>query len=109
MELPENGKVVFIGESPGDRFTITTKSAENQGKELYREALNLEKENNFSQAANLYERALQQLLLEGNNVLAFECGEALQRLNIIQIIYPYTIEEIKEQISKNIRRLQRKQ
>lgn len=25
VDLPENGKVVFIGEAPGDRFTITTK------------------------------------------------------------------------------------
>jgi len=99
VKLPENGKVVFIGEAPGDRFTITTKFAENQGENLYRQALNLEKEKNFSQAVNLYERALKPLL-ESNNVLAFECGEALQRLRIIQLIYPYTIEEVKDQISK---------
>jgi len=25
VKLPENGKVVYIGEAPGDCFTITTK------------------------------------------------------------------------------------
>ncbi len=34
--LPENGKLVFIGESPGDRFTITTDFAENLGAGLNR-------------------------------------------------------------------------
>ena len=32
VKLPENGKVVFIGEAPGDRFTITTQLAEKQGE-----------------------------------------------------------------------------
>lgn len=32
--LPENGKVVFIGESPGDRFTITTDFVENLCEDL---------------------------------------------------------------------------
>ncbi|HHU87550.1 MAG: hypothetical protein ACOX86_12135 [Pelotomaculaceae bacterium] len=34
--LPGNGKLVFIGESPGDRFTITTDFAENLGAGLNR-------------------------------------------------------------------------
>jgi len=33
--LPEDGKVVFIGEAPGDRFIITTEFAENSGEALY--------------------------------------------------------------------------
>lgn len=99
VKLPENGKVVFIGEAPGARFTITIKPDENQGENLYRQALNLEKEKNFSQAADLYESALP-FLRESNNVIAFECREALQRLMIIQLVYHYTIEEVKDQISK---------
>jgi hypothetical protein len=34
--LPGNGKIVFIGESPGDRFIITTDFAENLGAGLHR-------------------------------------------------------------------------
>ncbi len=99
VKLPENGKIVFISENPGDRFIITTKFDENSGEALYLQALNQEKEKNFSYAANLYKRALP-LLLEYNNALAFECGEALQRITIIQGIYPYTIEEVKDLITK---------
>lgn len=99
VKLPEGGKVVFVGESPGDLFTITTNFADNQGEILYEQALNLEKEKRFSEATSLYETALA-LLLDNNNSLSFECGEALQRITIIQGIYPYTAEEIKGQISK---------
>lgn len=98
VKLPENGKVVFIGEAPGDRFTITTRDDEAQGESLYRQALSLENEKKLSQAAQLYERALP-YLIEQNQALAFECGEALQRIMLIQETYPYTIEEVKDQIS----------
>jgi len=63
------------------------------GEDLYYQALNLEKQKSFSQAANLYEQALSMLMEEKNMELATECSEALQRLMIFHIVYPYTIEQ----------------
>lgn len=59
--------------------------------------MNFAKENNFSQVAHLYARALP-FLFESNNGLAFECGEAIQRITVIQGIYPHTFKEVKDQI-----------
>ncbi|NLV50984.1 MAG: serine hydrolase [Clostridiales bacterium] len=95
--LPENGKVVFIGEKPGDRFYITADFAGNRGEALYRQALSSENERELSRAAELYKSALP-LLRDSGNSLAFDCSEALQRIAIIQGIYPYTKEAVKELI-----------
>jgi transglutaminase-like putative cysteine protease len=66
------------------------------GEDLYYQALNLEKQKSFSQAANLYEQALSMLMEEKNMELATECSEALQRLMIFHIVYPYTIEQFED-------------
>ncbi|MFA7575600.1 MAG: hypothetical protein WCY14_08925, partial [Arcobacteraceae bacterium] len=69
-----------------------------QGEELYKQALKLEEQNNFSQAISLYEQAYSALLEEENFKLATKCSESLQRLMIFQVVYPYTIDQLEEVI-----------
>ena len=66
------------------------------GEDLYQQALNLEKQKSFTQAASLYDQALPMLLEEKNMELATECSEALQRLTLFQAVYPYKTEQIKD-------------
>jgi transglutaminase-like putative cysteine protease len=66
------------------------------GEDLYQQALNLEKQKSFTQAASLYDQALPMLLEENNMELATECSEALQRLTLFQAVYPYKTEQIKD-------------
>ena len=82
-------------------LTLTTtciSSSQTQGEELYEQALNLEEQNSFSQAAILYEQAFPVLLEENNLELANKCRESLQRLLIFQMVYPYTIDQLEEVI-----------
>ncbi len=69
-----------------------------QGEDLYQQALNLEKQESFSQAISLYEQAFPVLLEEENLELATKCSESLQRLMIFQSVYPYTIDQLEEVI-----------
>lgn len=64
------------------------------GEELYQQALNLENQKSFNQAAGLYDQALPMLLEEKNMELAAECSESLQRLTMFQAVYPYTLEQL---------------
>jgi transglutaminase-like putative cysteine protease len=87
------GKITIAGltrEGKGNNQT--------QGVDLYQQALNLEKQKSFTQAANLYAQALPMLLEEKNTELAALCSEASQRLMIFQEVYPYTREEIQDQM-----------
>lgn len=76
----------------GDPYLIRT------AEDLYQQALNLERQGSFSQAVNLYGQALRVLLEENDMGLAALCSEALQRLMIIQEVYPYTMEQLKDHL-----------
>ena len=70
------------------------------GETLYMQAQSLEKEMSCSQATEHYNRALSLLLQEGNTELAYDCDEAVRRLKIIGMTYPWTIEQLKDLIGE---------
>jgi Na+-transporting NADH:ubiquinone oxidoreductase subunit NqrC len=81
-------------------FLTTTciSSNQTQGEGLYEQALSMEKQKSFGQAASLHEQAFPVLLEENNLALATQCSEALQRLMIFQVVYPYTTNQLEEVI-----------
>jgi len=71
-----------------------------RGADLYQQALNLENQKSFNQAASLYVQALPMLLEEKNPELAAACGEASQRLAIFQNTYPYTTGQLSDYLQQ---------
>lgn len=70
------------------------------GGDLYQQALDLEAQTSFNEAANLYEQALPLLLEEKNMELAAKCSEALHRLAIFEGLYPFTIEQLEDHLQQ---------
>ncbi len=73
-------------------------SERSPGEDLFQRALALEGELLYGQAAELYGQALPLLMQEGNAELADTCDEALKRLAIVQMTYPFTLEQLVEAI-----------
>jgi transglutaminase-like putative cysteine protease len=69
------------------------------GEELYRQAQKSENQKSFTEAAELYARALP-LLAEEDTYSAAECSEAMQRLMIFQSLYPYTPDQLEAVIGQ---------
>jgi len=73
-------------------------SESNLGGPLYQQAQALETETRYGQAIALYNQALTLFLEEGDDESAYECGEAARKLSIIQLTYPWTLEQLKQLI-----------
>ncbi|NLX25291.1 MAG: transglutaminase domain-containing protein [Lentisphaerae bacterium] len=65
---------------------------------MYQQAQALETETRYGQAIALYNQALTLFLEEGDDESAYECGEAARKLSIIQLTYPWTLEQLKQLI-----------
>lgn len=108
--VPSGSLIELLG-SPGDLIEITADAvtslatdcqdgSQTLGEELYQQALNLEAQRSFSQAAGLYEQALPLLLKVQNTELATECSEALQRLTIYQVTYPFAVGQLEDHLQQ---------
>jgi len=73
-------------------------SGPSQGEEQYLQAQALEEEMRYTEATELYGEALPILQEEGNTELAYQCAEAAKKLAIIQLTYPWTLEQLKQHI-----------
>ena len=78
----------------------TTADNESQGESLYRQALALEEEREFSKAQELYTQALPLLREEDRDDLADDCAMRAERAMMFTITYPYTLDELKDLIGK---------
>ncbi len=71
-----------------------------EGELLYQQAQAAETQREYTKAHQLFVKAIPLLLAEGKASLADDCDMRAQRASLYPIIYPYTLEELKEQIRK---------
>ncbi len=72
----------------------------NEGELLYQQAQEAETQKEYTKAQQLFAQAIPLLLAEGKTKLADDCDMRAQRASLYLIIYPYTLEELKDQIRK---------
>jgi len=67
-----------------------------EGEKLYEQAKQQYEQANYTQAAELFQEAREELLAEGKDTEAADCRVQLQNVEIITMSYPYSEEDVRE-------------